>query len=288
MGKELPMSELTIFHFTEGEKCFEDIGKPNGVRLWREHDLMTALDYQAKSSFRKVITRAMQACLSLNIRTEENFIPDEQGDYLLTRFACYLVAMNGDPKKPNVAAAQFYFAAIAETFQHHLEHADGIERVLIREEMTDSQKALGSTAKQHGVQNYAFFLNQGYRGMYNMDLASLTSFKGVSRGQKLLDRMGKTELAANLFRITQTDEKIKNQGIRGQRKLEDAAFQVGRKVRETMMGLSGSAPEHLPIAPPITDVKKRLKETSKKLKNLDKKRIEKKENEGTEAEPPQS
>ena len=262
------MNGLTVFHFEDGRESFEDMGKANGTRVWSESDLMRAMEYQTPQSFRKVITRAMQACLSLNIQTEENFILAD-GQYKLTRFACYLIAMNGDPKKPQVAAAQLYFAALAETFQGHLEHADGIDRLLIRHEMTDGMKTLCSTANRHGVENYAFFMNAGYRGMYNMDLTRLTAFKGVPSGEKLLDRMGKDELAANLFRITQTDAKIKNERLQGQQRLEDVATEVGKTVRQTMINLSGTAPEHLPIAPPIQEVKKAIKGTSKKFKKLD-------------------
>jgi DNA-damage-inducible protein D len=262
------MSDGSMFHFDEGRESFEDLGIANGTRTWRATDLMRVLGYQNEKSFYSAITRAMQACLSLGIKTEENFIPYE-GSYKLTRFACYLVAMNGDTKKAEVAAAQAYFAALADTFQSHLEAADGIDRVLIRDEMTSGMKALGSTAKEHGVTNYAFFQNQGYRGMYNMDLTMLTRFKGVPSGQSLLDRMGKAELAANLFRITQTDEKIRNESLHGQQQLEGAAFSVGRTVRQTMEQISGKKPEHLPIAAPIKEVKKALKSTGKKLKELD-------------------
>jgi DNA-damage-inducible protein D len=242
-----PLNEMTLFHFDDGRQSFEDLGRPNGIRYWLESDLMSAMEYQSASSFRKVITRAMQACLSLNIRTEDNFILTD-GSYKLTRFACYLIAMNGDPKKPQVAAAQLYFAALAETFHHHLQHAENIDRVLVRNEVSDGMKTLCSTAKAAGVQNYAFFQNAGYRGMYNMNLASLTSFKGLDAKEVLLDRMGKDELAANLFRITQTEAKIKNQGLRGQRLLENTAHDVGQTVRKTMIEISGIAPEHLPVA----------------------------------------
>lgn len=181
-----------------------------------------------------------------------------------------MIAMNGDVKKPQVAAAQVYFAALAETFNNRVEHADGIDRILIRREMTDGMKTLSSTASRHGVENYAFFLNAGYRGMYNMDLARLTAFKGVDGSKEmLLDRMGKDELAANLFRTTQTDAKIKNENLQGQPKLESAAEDVGKRVRQTMMEISGTAPEHLKVAPHIKEVTKRIKETSKKFKKLD-------------------
>ena len=263
------VGELSLFHFEDGRQSFEDLGKPNGIRYWLESDLMTAMEYHTPANFKKVISRAMQACLTLGIPTEENFVLCD-GQYKLTRFACYLIAMNGDSKKTQVAAAQLYFAALAETFQHHHEHAECIDRVLIRQEMTDGLKSLASTAKSHGVQNYAYFQNAGYRGMYNMDLARLAVFKGVDASkEKLLDRMGKDELAANLFRVTQTDAKIKNQGLRGQQKLEDAAFSVGQTVRKTMMEISGTPPEQLPISDHIKDVRKTLKETNKRFKKLD-------------------
>ncbi len=253
------MNELVPFHFSEDGKGFEELGKPNGLRSWTEADLRVALEYQSPKTFRAVITRAMQACLTIGIPIEDNFV-HAGGEYKLTRFACYLIAMNGDTKNPQVAAAQLYFAAIAETLQNHLEHSDNIERVLVRQELTDGNKSLSSTAKRHGVQNYAFFLNAGYRGMYNMDLAKLTSFKGVDP-KDFMDRMSKTELAANLFRITQTEEKIKNQGLRGQQRLEHAAHEVGQKVRTTMASISGTEPEHLPLVEHIKDVKKKIKET---------------------------
>lgn len=237
---------LNIFVFEDDKDNFEKLGKSNGVRCWMESDLMVALGYQSAASFRNVIIRAMQACLTLGIPTDEAFIPSD-GQYKLTRFACYLIAMSGDSKKPLVAAAQVYFATLAETFNDHLQHAESIDRLLVRQEMTDGMKTLSSTAKRHGVQNYAFFQNAGYRGMYNMDLARLTAVKGVQTGGLLLDYMGKEELAANLFRVTQTESRIKNQNLQGQNQLERAAHEVGRKVRQMMIENTGKAPEVLPI-----------------------------------------
>ncbi|MBI3866460.1 MAG: damage-inducible protein D [Planctomycetia bacterium] len=265
-----PGTELTVFHFDESRPSFEDLGVANGSRKWLESDLMVALDYQNIQSFRRVVMRAQQACLTLGIAIEDNF--ERLGDgYKFTRFACYLIAMNGDPKKPQVAAAQAYFAALAETFQTHLDHANNIDRVLVRQEVTDGMKSLQSTAKSHGVANYAFFVNQGYRGMYNMDLARLLAIKRIDPKETLFDRIGKEELAANLFRITQTEAKIKNDEIRGQGKLEAVAYEVGWKVRNTMLELSGTPPEQLPAAEPIQSVKKRIKGTNKKFSSLDKK-----------------
>ncbi len=264
-------TELTLFHFEENRESFEDLGRANGATHWRQEDLMRALGYHADDSFRKAITRAKQACLSLGMQCEEHFLLQPNGSHLLTRFGCYLVAMNGDPRKREVAAAQTYFAAIAETFHDRIEHAEGIDRILIREEVTDGQKSLTSTAKAHGVRNYAFFQNKGYLGMYNMGLERLCEFKGVKKGE-LIDRMGKTELAAHLFRITQTDERIRRDNVQGQENLERTAYDVGKKVRRTMHDLSGKMPEDLPPESHISDVKKQIKGTSKRFRQIDEKK----------------
>lgn len=254
-----------IFHFDDGKKSFEDFAKENGATHWDETLLMDALGYESADSFRKAMNRAKTACLALNIACEEHFLRQDDGKHFLTRFGCYLLAMNGDPKKPQVAKAQAYFATLAETFQSHLEHAEAIDRILIRDEVTDGQKTLTSTAKAHGVKNYAFFQNAGYLGMYNMTLKKLKAYKGVPAKANLIDHMGKTELAAHLFRITQTSEKIQNESIRGQENLEKTARQVGKKVRSTMEELSGNSPEDLAAAEDIRKVKKTLKTTSKHL-----------------------
>lgn len=267
-------TDLTLFHFDDNRENFEDKGQPNGTTRWSAEDLMEALGYSTYSSFENAILRAKTACLALKIDCEDHFHRNSDGKVMLTRFGCYLVAMNGDTKKPQVAAAQMYFAAIAETFQSHLEHADGMDRLLIRGEITDGHKSLASTAKRHGVEHYGYFQHQGYMGMYNMPLKRLEELKGVKEGQCLIDRMGKAEMAAHLFRITQTDEKIKNENIRGQDKLEKAAHDVGRTVRKTMQEVSGTAPENLPPAENIKEVRKAIKGTRKKLdkpkKKLDK------------------
>jgi DNA-damage-inducible protein D len=261
--------DQSLFHFDNGKRSFEDLGQPNGVTHWREADLREALGYDNETTFRKAITRAKHACLSIGLHCEDHLSLQPDGQHLFTRFGCYLVAMNGDPRKPHVAAAQAYFATIAQTFHDHLESADGIDRMLIREEVADGQKSLASTAKAAGVQNYAYFQNKGYLGMYNMSLERLCGVKGVPEGEKLIDRMGKAELAAHLFRVTQTDEKIKNQQIRGQIALEAAAHSVGRQVRSTVIQLSGTAPEDLPLAENIKTVRNKIKGASRNLGRLD-------------------
>lgn len=263
------MGDLFPFHFDTDRSAFEDLGKQNGVTHWEEDILRDALGYQDAQSFRKVIAKAITACCSLNIEQAENFI-FKDGKYYLNRFACYLVAMNGDPKKPQVAAAQVYFAAVAETFSSAIEHVGGIDRCLIRDEITEGQKSLSSIAKRHGVQQYSFFMDAGYRGLYNMSLAKVKQRKGLANNKQLFDHIGKAELAANLFRITQTEEKIKSEKIFGQEKLQEAAHGVGRQVRNIMVTNSGSCPEDLPTETPISEVKKTIKGTRKTLDSIDK------------------
>ena len=134
---------------------------------------MRALGYDDSRSFQRVVTKAKQACLSAGLQCEQHIILQDDGSHLFTRFGCYLVAMNGSPSKPEVAAAQVYFAEIAQTFRTSIEHADGIDRMMIRDELTDGQRSLASTAQRHGVENYAFFQNQGYMGLYNMGIKEL-------------------------------------------------------------------------------------------------------------------
>jgi DNA-damage-inducible protein D len=218
--------------------------------------------------------KAMAACAQLSIPIAENFeetrAPATGGrDWKLSRFACYLTVMNGDPKNQRVAEAQAYFVTMADAFRRYVQESEGVERVLVRGEVSDREKALSATAHVRGVENFAFFQNAGYRGMYNLDLSQIRVRKGVPSRRSPLDYMGKTELAANLFRITQTEEKIRNEDLVGQKPLERAAEHVGREVRNTMYRLSGTRPEELPPATDINDVRRGLKRTGREFAKLD-------------------
>jgi DNA-damage-inducible protein D len=178
--------------------------------------------------------------------------------------------MNGDVKKKEVAMAQAYFITATEAFKRYVQEAQQVERIAIRGEVSEREKSLNAVANQAGVENYAFFQHKGYVGLYNMSLKQLKERKDIPDGRSPLDFMGKEELAANLFRITQTEAKIRNEGIKGQIPLEDAAFSVGRHVRNTMEQISGTRPENLPVAADINTVKSAIKSTQKEFLKLDK------------------
>lgn len=268
------MSNIDVFHFDDDKENFETFALQNGFRYWLASDLAAMLGYQDTDATKKAINKAMTVCMTLNIPVAENFAQittdADKNDFKLSRFACYLTVMNGDVRNEKVAKAQAYFVGLAEAFQEHFQQSESVERVLIRGEVSEREKTLSATASQHGVVNYPLFQNAGYRGMYNMNLGKLKSFKGLQDGS-LLDFMGKEELAANLFRITQTESKIKKEGIKGQSNLERTAEGVGRDVRNTMIKISGTTPESLPLENDIKKVKKGIKVTHKELTKLDKK-----------------
>jgi DNA-damage-inducible protein D len=277
----LPKSAAEVFHFDEHRPDFNALSNENGFTYWYARDLMPLLGYKSQESFNKVIQKAISACTSLNIVTLENFVLEtcvvdgkKIKDYRLSRFACYLIAMNGDPKKYEVAQAQAYFVSIAEAFRKYVEEAEDFERILIRDEISEHEKSLSGIARKAGVNKYALFQNSGYRGMYNMNISKLRHLKGVPEKRSPLDFMGKEELAANLFRVTQTEAKIRNEHIQGQRQAEQAAFNVGKKVRSTMRELSGNVPENLPPSEDIKKVKSALKSSQKDFARLDKKHAE--------------
>lgn len=214
------------------EKTFESIKHidESGVEFWFARELMLTLGYSKWGNFEKVIEKAKESCKNSKIDTFEHFagvsktIKMPKGaekiieDYKLTRYACYLITQNGDSRKKTIALAQTYFAV--QTRKQELSEQEyqllneDEKRLYTRQSVRDKNKYLFDTAKQAGVKNYGKFNNYGYRGLYNGETANdIAKRKGISKREDILDYMSSTELAANLFRITQTDEVIKNKNI---------------------------------------------------------------------------
>lgn len=259
------------------ELTFEDFKQENGITYWWASDLMKMLGYtDLKVFIDKPVQKATKVLMSLGI-THFNEIKHEMRDFngesvqdaKMTRFACYLTAMNSDVKKPEVAVAQAYFASQTQKFELLVSSGDQFERLLTREELAEGQKSLASVAKNAGVEDFAKFQNAGYLGMYNMPSWKLEKKRGVAKG-KLFDYMGRSELAANLFRVTQTEERIKYKGIKGQNNIEQAHHEVGKEVREIIVKNIGKTPENLIQEQPLPQVKKELKQGHKKMIQEDK------------------
>lgn len=256
---------------------FENDAKENGITYWIAHDFMEALGYESWSSFRGVIQKAMSSCLQLNIDADEVFIPfhfNGSKSYKLTRFACFLVAMQADSKKPEVSKAQVSLAAIAEALVEEKIETEGLERIEERKKLTVSEKMLGAVAKGAGLipSQYGIFKDAGFRGMYNMPLQRLIKYKRAPESKTLYDFMGLTELAANTFRVTQTVARMKNNNVSGLDDSAKTAHVVGGEIRDVMIRSSGIAPEDLEIENHIKKVEKGIRSVNSKMKKLDSKK----------------
>jgi len=266
---------------TAPHKDFEGIKKidENGVEYWEARELLALLGYEKWQNSEEVIARAALACVNSGQDVDNHFTKlskmVEIGsntvrqiiDYKVDRYACYLIAQNGDPKKPEIALAQTYFA-IQTRRQEIFEQLPDIEkRLFIRDEVSDHNKKLFKTAREAGVSRFGLFNDAGYQGLYGSSLSEVERKKGIKKGE-LLDRAGSTELAANLFRITQTDEKIRKDKIKGDRAAANTHFMVGGKVRQTIKEIGGVTPENLPT-------EKHIREVKKELKGIDKKQVKK-------------
>ncbi|MBU0569465.1 DNA damage-inducible protein D, partial [Patescibacteria group bacterium] len=228
-------------------KNFEEIKKndKDGVEYWEARKLMPLLGYTRWENFEKVINKSKKSCKKSGQTITNHFLDITKmvtlgsgskrkvQDYKLSRYACYLIAQNGDPSKQEIANAQTYFAIQTRRQEVFQQLGEDGKRIYIREQVKDHNKKLFATAQQAGVSNFGSFNDAGYLGLYKMRLSSVTNKKNLGK-DKLLDRAGTTELAANLFRITQTDEKIKREEVAGQKRADETHFRVGRKVRKTI------------------------------------------------------
>lgn len=262
-------------------KDFEGIKKidENGVEYWEARELMPLLGYEHWEKAEDVISRAARACINSGQDVDNHFTQTvkmvkigsntarEIRNYKLDRYACYLIAQNGDSNKSEIALAQTYFAIQTRKQEVFEQLPDSEKRLFIRDEVSDHNKKLFKTAKAAGVTQFGLFNDAGYQGLYGAPLSDVEQRKGIKKGE-LLDRAGSTELAANLFRITQTDEKIRKDEIRGDRPAQETHFVVGRKVRQAITEIGGEMPENLPTEKHIKEVKKELKQFNKIPKKL--------------------
>jgi DNA-damage-inducible protein D len=235
---------------------------------------MPILGYSNWQKAEDVIGRAARACINSGQDVDNHFNQTvkmveigsntvrEVRDYKLDRYACYLIAQNGDSQKNEIALAQTYFAIQTRKQELFNELSDAEKRVFIRDEVLLSNKKLFKTARGAGVAKFGLFNEAGYKGLYNMPLSDIERRKGIKKGE-LLDKAGSTELAANLFRITQTDEKIQKDKIYGEQAATRTHHMVGKKVRQTIQEIGGVLPEYLPVEKHIKEVKKEIKQIKK-------------------------
>ncbi len=264
---------------------FESLKKVNqfGVEYWSARDLQSCLGYTKWQRFELAIKKAIESCKQSGNDPSNHFAgagkmveigsqADRKiDDYHLSRFACYLIAQNGDPRKPEIAQAQQYFAFQTRRQEISDQMAADLERVETREQTTVEFKALSGAARDAGVQNKMFgiFHDAGYKGLYGgLGVDAIKSRKGIPHNENLMDRMGTTELIANQFRMSQTREKLKRDNIKNQRDAMDTHCMVGKEVRAAIEKIGGTPPENIPPEEHIKKVKQRLK-ISKPLPNLD-------------------
>lgn len=259
-----------------GYITIEEMRHENGNTYWLAGELMERLGYDGDwPSFSKAIKRATKALMGFGIDVFDNiakvYNADGSEDYRLTRFAAYLVVMNANPQKPAVAAAQAYFVALTRQFELLIEQPNDVIRVAIREEIRGENTRLSGIAKSVGVNNYAYFQNAGYRGMYNMINVQLAEKRGL-KSDELLDHMGRYEMAANLFRIEMTEanlQKLEAEGKIGQKVAEQAHQRVGASVRQMVKESTGKNPEELPVERRLPEVRKQLKVGHREMKKID-------------------
>lgn len=269
--------QLAVFN-EQSTTTFDSFAHDEEHTFWYASDLAMMLGYNSMEAVENAMNRAHAVCFQLRIPIQENFIQAAsencEHDVKLSRFACYLTVMNGNISNPKVAAAQAYFAKLADEINATFRNAEDVNRVYLRGDITDREKTLSHVAHAHGVTEYALFQNAGYRGLYNMNMNKLKNYKGVGDFKgTLLDLMNPEELAANTFRITQTEAKIRNQNIWGQKPLERAAEEVGRSVRNVMIQTSGNLPENLKLSSEkIQQVRTGIKQTKRKLDKIDNKK----------------
>ncbi|MDP1777729.1 MAG: DNA damage-inducible protein D [Brevundimonas sp.] len=270
-------------------QSFESIRKEDdGSEYWLARQLAPVLGYQDYRNFLAVVGKARTSASAAGLDPADHFgdvtrmvdigsgAQRELSDLRLSRYACYLIVQNGDPSKPVIAEGQTYFAVQTRRQEIQDDPAFGAlseeeRRLMLRREMAHHNTALASAASLAGVTSgldYAVFQDHGYRGLYGgRTMRDIHAHKGLKKSQKILDHMGSTELAANLFRATQTEEKLRRDGARTRAQANDIHLAVGKKVRATIGELGGVMPEHLPT--PDTSIQQLERKKAKALKGTE-------------------
>jgi len=267
------------------QNIFEQIKKSDSKKneYWSARELAKILEYSEYRHFKPVIEKAKEACKNsgqeINDHFEESLDMVQIGsgaerkidDMKLSRYACYLIVQNASPEKEVVALGQTYFAVqtrmqeILQMETYNQLDTEKEKRLFLRTELAEHNKQLADAAKDAGVvlpMDYAIFQNHGYMGLYGgLDARAIHTRKSLKKNENILDHMGSTELAANLFRATQTEEKLKRENIKEKHRANKTHFEVGKKVRKTIQELGGTMPENLPVADSTTKLK--IKETKK-------------------------
>ena len=263
-------------------QSFESLKQNNehGAEYWSARDLQPMLGYSQWRRFEEAIQRAMTSCETSGNNPANHFAgagkmvdlgsgsQREVDDYHLSRFACYLIAQNGDPRKPEIAHAQKYFAVQARRQELSDQAAADAERLELRKQTAEEFKALSGAAQDAGVQSKMFgvFHDAGYKGLYGgLGRDAIKHRKAIPDKDNLLDRMNATELAANQFRMTQTRDKLARERVANQTQAIRAHEVVGKEVRDAIKRIGGTLPENIPPAEHIKEVEKRLKSATPKL-----------------------
>lgn len=264
--------ENTIMGPSGDGSPFEKIKRVNdaGNEFWSSRDFALVLGYADFRNFEQVIDKAKIACFNSGQRLDDHFVDITEmvgigsgakrpiKTTLMSRYACYLAIQNADPDKEIVALGQTYFAIQTRRQELSDEQLEDERRLLLRSELKEHNTKLADAAKDCGVVepiDYAIFQNHGYQGLYGgMTAQDIHRHKGLKKSQQILDHMGSTELAANLFRATQTEEKLRRDKVKGKPAANRTHFEVGRKVRRTIEELGGTMPERLPPAESIKKI----------------------------------
>ena len=269
MTKKLSKATTTIFEQIKRKDA-------DGNEFWSARDLSKVLDYADYRNFKTVIAKAIESCKNSGVEPQNHIVEandmvlvgsgaERQVDsYKLSRYACYLILQNADPGKTVVAEGQTYFAVqtrlqeIRQMDEYNALTTEDERRLFLRNELRRHNSQLAEAASNAGVitnMDYAIFQNHGYKGLYGgMDAKAIHTQKGLKKSQHILDHMGSTELAANLFRATQTEDKLRKDDIQGKKEANKTHFEIGKKVRKTIEEIGGTMPENLPVAENITAI----------------------------------